>query len=498
MTISTIDFNVPGSTNLKPGLYTFEVEDDNGVVSLQNVEIQPPAGYEFITYDGTIPVGVSVYQYIIDTFGITPVLGDGWLVRQEAGVTFNTNGTIWTVPLRNVDVDLRFWDDSAGMYTEEVTYSHIETNTAPTLTLVGASTIQLEQGDPWNDPGATANDAEDGNITDAVVIGGDTVNPNVVGTYVVDYDVVDSQGAPATTIQRTVNVVDTVAPTITLLGDNPLNWEQTVAFVDPGATATDPINGDVSDRIQVTGTVDVNTPNTYILTYTCDDLSGNQATPVNRSVIVQDTLSPVITLTGPDTIFLGVGDPYVDQGAVWTDAVDGTGAATVGGDVVNTIEPGTYVVTYNYTDAAGNIATEVIRTVVVSDVALGTYTRVLLRSDFPATYIPTANDLQEILIRLKKLVRRSRPNVARQIENYVYSTYEALKVTPISGNAPDATVPTTLNLKIIYGIFADYLRVERLKVNRLLDVSNNSTVKNEMAKQIQFWLETQGWIFYVE
>ena len=46
--------------------------------------------------------------------------------------------------------------------------------------------------------------------------------------------------------------------------------------------------------------------------------------------------------------------------------LDGSGAATVGGDTVDTATPATYTVTYNFTDTAGNAATQVTRSVVVS------------------------------------------------------------------------------------------------------------------------------------
>lgn len=71
------------------------------------------------------------------------------------------------------------------------------------------------------------------------------------------------------------------------------------------------------------------------------------------------------------TVFVGVGDTYTDAGAT---AVDGAGAdltssIVVGGDTVDTSTPGTYIVTYNVSDAAGNAAEEVTRTVIVEDTA---------------------------------------------------------------------------------------------------------------------------------
>src|SRR5258708_29059407 len=59
---------------------------------------------------------------------------------------------------------------------------------------------------------------------------------------------------------------------------------------------------------------------------------------------------------------------YAEQGASASDACDtGLSSATVGGDIVNVNAPGAYVVTYNATDASGNHADQVTRTVTVSD-----------------------------------------------------------------------------------------------------------------------------------
>lgn len=100
---------------------------------------------------------------------------------------------------------------------------------------------------------------------------------------------------------------------------------------------------------------------------------------------VVDNEAPVITLTGDATINLSEGDSYTEQGATWTDNIDGSGAATVGGDTVDTATPGIYTVTYNYTDAAGNAATQVTRTVNVANVNDSPTGSVTIDNTTPAT-----------------------------------------------------------------------------------------------------------------
>ncbi len=81
-----------------------------------------------------------------------------------------------------------------------------------------------------------------------------------------------------------------------------------------------------------------------------------------------DTTPPVISLLGSATVNLTVGDSYTDAGATALDDVDGDITSHI--VVVNPVDTstaGTYTVTYNVSDAAGNNATQVTRTVIVSN-----------------------------------------------------------------------------------------------------------------------------------
>ncbi len=79
-------------------------------------------------------------------------------------------------------------------------------NQPPVITLNGDNPLNVLLYDLYTDPGATALDNEDGDITSDIVVGGDTVDMNTPGTYVVTYDVTDSNGNAATQVSRTVIV----------------------------------------------------------------------------------------------------------------------------------------------------------------------------------------------------------------------------------------------------------------------------------------------------
>ena len=196
-----------------------------------------------------------------------------------------------------------------------------------------------------------------------------TVDTGTPGSYQVTYNAFDAAGNPAVEVIRTVNVSDNTAPVITLLGANPLQLTVGDVYSDPGATAVDNVDGVITASIDVGGdTVTTASPGSFTVTYDVSDAAGNPAVQVTRTVIVSDLGSPVITLLGANPLQLTVGDVYSDPGATALDDVDGdiTASIDVGGDTVSTASPGSFTVTYDVSDAAGNPAVQVTRTVIVS------------------------------------------------------------------------------------------------------------------------------------
>jgi VCBS repeat-containing protein len=166
-------------------------------------------------------------------------------------------------------------------------------NDAPVISLIGAATVEVKVGDSYTDAGASADDAEDGDISASIVTGGDVVDPNTVGTYVITFNVVDSGGLAATQVTRTVNVVSNAAPVITLLGSSPVNLTVGDSYTDAGATAADAEDGDISADIVVGGdTVNTATAGTYVITYNVSDSDGNAAAEVTRTVVVSEAPPP--------------------------------------------------------------------------------------------------------------------------------------------------------------------------------------------------------------
>jgi hypothetical protein len=79
---------------------------------------------------------------------------------------------------------------------------------------------------------------------------------------------------------------DAIPPVLELLGATSIEIEAGTRFVDPGVTATDNIDGDISTRIEIDNPVNSTVVGTYRITYRVADFAGNQAQPVSRNVRV--------------------------------------------------------------------------------------------------------------------------------------------------------------------------------------------------------------------
>lgn len=169
----------------------------------------------------------------------------------------------------------------------------------------------------------------------------------------------------------TVTVQDTTDPEVTVTPAT-----QTLEATGAGGAsasftvaATDIVDGDLSGSV----TCDATSGQTFSLgttTITCsvDDAAMNTGTGTGEVVVV-DTTPPVITRNGGATIDHLLSAPYTDEGATASDIVDGSVPVTKGGDSIDANSPaGTYVITYDAVDNAGNAATQVTRTVVVKSI----------------------------------------------------------------------------------------------------------------------------------
>ncbi len=228
----------------------------------------------------------------------------------------------------------------------------------PVIFITGGTPVTVLASTTYTDLGATYTDNVDGGPF-AASIASSTVDTNNIGVYTVTYSATDVAGN-VSTAKRTINVIaqDLTAPTISVIGVNPMSVTIGTSYTELGAVSIDNFDGDITSGIITTGSVNTSATGTYTIIYTSTDSSGNIASSTRTVNVVPDLVPPTITITGANPVNILVGAVYTDAGATANDNVDGnlTGSI-VSTSTVNTAVVGTYSVTYSVVDSSGNGAT---------------------------------------------------------------------------------------------------------------------------------------------
>ncbi len=176
----------------------------------------------------------------------------------------------------------------------------------PRITLVSDPDHLTVYGDAYEEEGYRATDGYDGDITHLV--------QREEKDGMVIYTVSDSSGNQAQ-VTRTIRYHDPLAPKLELLGGSECTVYAGRHFEDPGFTAADNYDGDLKDRVEITGQVDPYFPGTYTLEYSVTDSFGN-ATTACRSVTVVAHQKPETVYPSGKVIYLTFDDgpgAYTDQ-----------------------------------------------------------------------------------------------------------------------------------------------------------------------------------------
>ena len=355
---------------------------------------------------------------------VTATLKTTEAIVTPEGWTVVTEGTEFTkVYSENTKVTLEIVDLAGNKATVKFEVKRID-KVAPTITVVEPNKYQLEVHSEYVDKGYSAYDAVDKDVTNLVKIAYqfqakgssnwevvDKLDTSKLGTYKLTYTAYDKAGNTAKGT-RVVEIVDTTAPLLTLNGEKTLTLEAGIdTYEELGATATDNYDETVENiqpeyihyrdkdgNLEKVTTVDTTKVGTYKIVYTHTDTNGNVGVDasradhnyVMRTVVVQDTTSPLLTLNGEKSLTLEAGvDTYKELGATATDNYDETITniqpeyihyRDKDGNLekvttVDTTKVGTYKIVYTHTDANGNVGVDasradheyVMRTVVVQD-----------------------------------------------------------------------------------------------------------------------------------
>ncbi len=206
--------------------------------------------------------------------------------------------------------------------------------------------------------------------------------------YTIDYAYDDG-----TSTQNIAIVEDSTAPTVSITTTEPAftnadSITYDISFSEPVTGLVDDtdfyITGTTEATTDIGATVIVNSGDDVHFTLTLHNLSGDgflgfrlrasqiadlagnhlASDPFAPGLTIDNT-PPVVTLVGGDPEIVGYQESWSDPGTTASDNIDPVVDVSAGGDTVNPAAPGSYTLTYDATDNAGNAATQVTREVIV-------------------------------------------------------------------------------------------------------------------------------------
>ena len=147
-------------------------------------------------------------------------------------------------------------------------------STTPVINLLGSGTIEMCPNDKYTELGFNAFDKFDGDVTSKV--------ESLVEDDTVYYYVENSLGKKAMTERKIVRQ-DTDEPNIELEGYQSSVLYKGSTYFEPGYKATDNCDGDITDKVQITGNINTNKVGKYKLVYNVSDSAGN-ITSIDRII----------------------------------------------------------------------------------------------------------------------------------------------------------------------------------------------------------------------
>lgn len=168
----------------------------------------------------------------------------------------------------------------------------------PIITLLGNENATTEQGLSYTEEGFLAVDEYEGDLTHLV--------QRTEENGAIIYRITDSSGNTATA-ERTIQYNDTLPPEIHLEGNQTMTIELGEPYREPGYTAWDLGDGDVTDQIRITGSVNTDFPGTYTISYTVSDGHGNES-KATRIVTVVAGKTPENPVPSEKVVYLTFDD----------------------------------------------------------------------------------------------------------------------------------------------------------------------------------------------
>jgi hypothetical protein len=129
---------------------------------------------------------------------------------QNAGVSPADVAGQAAVQMNIPDATSTFDDEDNGSTTTPIATSTPDT-IPPTITLIGSSTMEIDEGSTYIELGASASDETDGDVTSNIIITGLPLDTSTPSTATITYEVSDSAGNVTQTV-RTVTILPLPEP----------------------------------------------------------------------------------------------------------------------------------------------------------------------------------------------------------------------------------------------------------------------------------------------
>ena len=288
--------------------------------------------------------------------------------------------------------------DTAGNTGYAYRTVKIVPSAAPTIRLYGGRFVGVKQGGAYVEPGAIAYDNVDTpvNVVTSSIVRVTGFNDDLAqctGTavssistsepaiYRIGYSVTDSAGNIADTVYRLVVVMNDKSPDIILIGDPLVELDaRPGTWTDPGVSAVDSEGNEItasgfgpnkvykSIRLKngaFVDSVDTTMGDSFLISYLAVD-SDKNATITNRVVIVRGTLLKQ-EIKGNWDCGIVQGQPYNDPSVTVSGATLGSGPTATFEPPLDVDTVGVYEETYTSTDAKGNSANDIVRSVYVTE-----------------------------------------------------------------------------------------------------------------------------------
>ena len=163
-----------------------------------------------------------------------------------------------------------------------------------------SSKVKVNYGDNYEDEYVTfkVNNKE---VKDVVI--SSNLNIKKPGNYIIAYKLKLSSFNYY--LFRVVSVIDNLKPTINLLGEDKVILDFNQAYKEPGFTATDNYDGDITNKVIVKNNVNIKKTGTYKVSYKVSDSNGNFEKK-ERIVIVKEKTDSVVKETPKIEVIDGI------------------------------------------------------------------------------------------------------------------------------------------------------------------------------------------------